>query len=313
MTNQIKTTDSYLTFRDWKIFIRNKKLANAHTKVLFCMGATYHTSAYFDLSINGQSAMDYLALAGFDVYCYDMLGMGKSSKPNAFDVKINNFNTTDGLSVIERVYDHIAVDHDTHVIGYSWGSIATMMLANKRSIPSLTLLGARYPTEELLNKNLSIENIQLIYPYSTESGFYRVAEISDISKEWQGEFTDKEFLAIVDPGTVKNFFKQMLAHEPSTNLSQSQKFLSPKFTKNDVKHFIYGKMPFADAALVTCPCLLVCAPDEKQMSEEIFNILTTKKEYLLVPSSTHWGLIECNRFLMLDKIIEFINNQGSEL
>jgi pimeloyl-ACP methyl ester carboxylesterase len=305
----IQTTNQYLKFRDWDIFLRNKKRSGATVKILYCMGATYHTNAYFDMPINGVSAMDYLANAGFDVYCYDMLGMGRSSKPAANDSRLENFDTFDGLSVVERVYDHVAADGVApHVIGYSWGSIVTLMLANKRSIPSLTLLGARYPTPELVARNLSIDSIAEIYPYSTDPGFYRVAKTDDIRVEWQANFSDADFANIVSPDVVNSFVAEMLVTESNEELRELGNFYSPRFTKNDVKHFIFGKINFAQARNVKCPCLIQCAPDEKEMSEELHRQLLGKKEYHLIDNSTHWGLIENNRFLMLNNIVNFINN-----
>lgn len=302
-------TDQYLKFRDWNIFLRRKKHPDARVKILYCMGATYHTNAYFDLPINGFSAMDYLAEAGFDVYCYDMLGMGQSDKPQDLDTRLENFDTRDGLSLVERVYDYIASDGvQPHVIGYSWGSIVTLMLANKRAIPSLTLLGARYPTPELVAKNLSMDSIAQIYPYSVDPGFYRVARTADIRAEWQGNFSDAEFSSIVSPEVVDAFVAEMLATEPDATLRESGNFYSPRFTKNDVKHFIFGKTDFACAQNVRCPCLIQCAPDEKEMSEELCAHVPGKKEYHLIENSTHWGLIENSRILMLDNIVNFIRS-----
>ena len=49
--------------------------------VLFVHGATYPAHAAFDLKLDGQSWMDYIASRGYDVYLLDIRGYGKSTRP----------------------------------------------------------------------------------------------------------------------------------------------------------------------------------------------------------------------------------------
>ena len=49
--------------------------------VLFVHGATYPAHAAFDLQLDGQSWMDYIASRGYDVYLLDIRGYGKSTRP----------------------------------------------------------------------------------------------------------------------------------------------------------------------------------------------------------------------------------------
>lgn len=300
-------TDSIFKFRGFDIFIRNKKTSYSKTKILYCMGSTYHTDAYFDMSINGFSAMDHLARSGFDVYCYDMLGLGQSARPKEEDPAIAGFGTLDGVELIEQIYDYISQDGvEPHVIGYSWGTIGTMVLASRRKIPSLTLLGARYPTESSLSRKLTEEQIASIYPYSTLPGFYRVADCNEIKNEWLGSYSTEQRDKIINPKVVDEFFKQMLKTEVNDDIRNSGKFKTPIFPKNDIKNFIFGKLNFVNAKDIKCPCQVICAPDEMQQSQEIYSKLVTDKDYTLIPNSTHWGLIENNRSMMLNKITNFI-------
>lgn len=301
-------TDSSFKFRKWNVFMRNKKTIYSKTKILYCMGSTYHTDAYFDLPINGYSAMDHLARSGFDVYCYDMLGLGQSDRPDETDSDVAGFGTLDGVELIKEIYDYISQDGvEPHVIGYSWGTIGTMVFASQRKIPSLSLLGARYPTPALLAKQLTHEEIANIYPYSTLPGFYRIADCSEIEQEWLGPYKPNQ-RKIVDESVVDAFFKQMLKTEKDIDLRNSRKFKTPIFPKNDIKNFIFGKINFVDASSIQCPTQVICAPDEMYMSQEIHSKLTGIKDYTLIPNSTHWGLIEKNRNMMLNKITSFIKS-----
>ena len=69
-----------------EIYVRNKRPANMtafrpERTVLFVHGATYPAHAAFDLKLDGQSWMDYIAARGYDVYLLDVRGYGKSTRP----------------------------------------------------------------------------------------------------------------------------------------------------------------------------------------------------------------------------------------
>ena len=72
------------------IFVRNKRPTNlgkysAERTLLFVHGSTYPAHTGFDLPLGGQSWMDFIAARGFDVYCLDVRGYGRSTRPAAMD------------------------------------------------------------------------------------------------------------------------------------------------------------------------------------------------------------------------------------
>ena len=69
-----------------EIYVRNKFPAEmtayrSERTALFVHGATYPSSAAFDLALDDMSWMDYIALRGYDVYLLDLRGYGKSTRP----------------------------------------------------------------------------------------------------------------------------------------------------------------------------------------------------------------------------------------
>ncbi|WP_431271241.1 alpha/beta hydrolase [Dankookia sp. P2] len=69
-----------------EIFVRNKRPEGmaAFTPgrtLLFVHGATYPAHTAFDLPLGGLSWMDYIAGRGFDVWCMDIRGYGRSTRP----------------------------------------------------------------------------------------------------------------------------------------------------------------------------------------------------------------------------------------
>jgi len=69
-----------------ELFVRNKRPENLtgfapNRTLLFVHGATYPAHTAFDLPLGGLSWMDYIAGRGFDVWCLDIRGYGRSTRP----------------------------------------------------------------------------------------------------------------------------------------------------------------------------------------------------------------------------------------
>ena len=73
-----------------EIFVRNKRPANLakytpERTLLFVHGSTYPAHTGFDIPLGGQSWMESIASRGYDVYCLDVRGYGRSTRPKAMD------------------------------------------------------------------------------------------------------------------------------------------------------------------------------------------------------------------------------------
>ena len=116
-----------------EIYVRNKRPASMtvfrpERTVLFVHGATYPAHAAFDLKLDGQSWMDYIAARGYDVYLLDIRGYGKSTRPKemAEDAK-NNPPVVRGETAVKdigAVVDFILARRNIarlNLLGWSWG------------------------------------------------------------------------------------------------------------------------------------------------------------------------------------------------
>ena len=117
-----------------EIFVRNKRPANMNSfrperTVLFVHGATYPAHAAFDLKLDGQSWMDYIASRGYDVYLLDVRGYGKSTRPKEMseDPK-NNPPIVRGDTAVKdigTVVDFVLARRNiprVNLLGWSWGT-----------------------------------------------------------------------------------------------------------------------------------------------------------------------------------------------
>ena len=69
-----------------QIYVRNARPCDstdftAARTLLFVHGATYPSDTMFDLKIDGESWMDFIASRGYDVYSMDVRGYGRSTRP----------------------------------------------------------------------------------------------------------------------------------------------------------------------------------------------------------------------------------------
>src|SRR5215204_1789907 len=86
VSGDIITSERSVRVREGTMYMRRKRrerLGSELHAVVFVHGATYPLEATFDLSVDGLSWMTDLAHTGFDVYAFDLIGYGRSSRPAA--------------------------------------------------------------------------------------------------------------------------------------------------------------------------------------------------------------------------------------
>src|SRR5437879_2026181 len=116
-----------------EIFVRNKRPTNlekyaAERTLLFVHGSTYPAHTGFDLPLGGQSWMEYIAARGYDVYCLDIRGYGRSTRPPAMNEKPEAHppvaRTPYAVKDITAVLNHILARRKLeriNLLGWSWG------------------------------------------------------------------------------------------------------------------------------------------------------------------------------------------------
>src|SRR5215470_2990938 len=116
------------------IFVRNKRPASMtafrpERTMLFVHGATYPADTAFDLRLDGQSWMEYIAARGYDVYLLDIRGYGKSTRPKEMSEDAQKNPPIVGgetaLKDIGSVVDFVLARRNIarlNLLGHSWGS-----------------------------------------------------------------------------------------------------------------------------------------------------------------------------------------------
>ncbi|MGH8639590.1 MAG: alpha/beta hydrolase [Burkholderiales bacterium] len=93
MTTPIRSEEHWTNKGDAKLFLWEKRAPGGgkNGTVLFVHGSSMASQPTFDLHVPGRadsSAMDYFAERGFDTWCIDMEGYGRSTKDRGLDATI---------------------------------------------------------------------------------------------------------------------------------------------------------------------------------------------------------------------------------
>ena len=116
--------------------------------LLFVHGSTYPAHTGFDIPLGGQSWMEYIASRGYDVYCLDVRGYGRSTRPKAMDEPPQNnppvARTPDAVKDITAVLNFILKRRSIaklNLLGWSWGCtlMATTAIQNPDKTARLML------------------------------------------------------------------------------------------------------------------------------------------------------------------------------
>ncbi len=122
---------------DVRLFLWEKRAAKAAVKnegtILFVHGSSMASQPTFDLRVPGRphsSAMDYFVERGFDTWCVDMEGYGRSDKKRDINCDIAN-----GADDLEAATDYIMKTRGTKqflTYGISSGALRAALFAQRR-------------------------------------------------------------------------------------------------------------------------------------------------------------------------------------
>lgn len=150
---------------DTRLFLWEKYLdrpSNDVGTVLFVHGSSMASQPTFDLHVEGRpfsSAMNWFAVQGFDTWCMDMEGYGRSDKD-----RDSNFDISNGVGDLAAGCDYICAARGidkVHVYGISSGALRASLFAQRHPervarlvLDAMVWTGAGSPTLENRRKKL---------------------------------------------------------------------------------------------------------------------------------------------------------------
>lgn len=300
-----------------RIYVRNKRPAAKETFspdriVIMQHGATYGSAA-FDLPFGGISWMDYIAARGFDVYCLDQPGYGRSQRPPQMSEPAENnppfMRTPDAADCLGHVVDFVCQRRGVDklcLIGWSWGTAITGYYTshNPDRVERLTLYA---PVWDRTGSGPSA--IQVDGPL----GAYRTVTKEATIKRRQNGLTAEQAVAVMPAEWFEMWWEATAAADPDAKPGTIR---APNGVVQDSQEYwAVGKKRYEPAG-ITCPVLVIVGEwdlDTKpDLAIKLYPLLTGApwKRLAVVSGGTHSIMMEANRMLLFRSVQQFLEERA---
>jgi len=303
-----------------EIFVRNKRPAamtsfRPERTVLFVHGATYPAHAAFDLKLDGQSWMDYIAARGYDVYLLDVRGYGKSTRPKemAEDPK-NNPPIVRGDTAVKdigTVVDFILARRNiprVNLLGWSWGTtlMATYTTQNPGKVERLALYAPVWIRQ----------TASLVQTGPGPTPAYRTVRRDQALGRWLTGVPEDKKAALIPAGWFDAWADATFASDPEGAKQNPPVLRAPNGVVQDGLEFHGAGKPYYDPAKITVPTLLVLGEWDRDtppyMAQTLFPLLVNApgKRFVMLAEGTHTIMMEKNRLELFKAVQGFLDEAG---
>ena len=299
------------------IFVRNKRPANltnftAARTLLFVHGSTYPAHTGFDIPLGGQSWMESIASHGYDVYCLDVRGYGRSTRPKAMDQPAANnppvARTPDAVKDITAVLDFILKRRNIaklNLLGWSWGCtlMAITAIQNPDKVARLMLYAPGWlrTTPSLLNSGPG------------PLGAYRTVTREQAKARWMNGVPEGKQAALIPPGWFEQWADATWATDPVGAKQNPPVVRAPNGTVQDTQEFWTSGKTMYDPANITMPALIAIGEWDRDtppyMAQAIFPLLVNSpgKRLVMLAEGTHHMMLEKNRAALFKAVQAFLD------
>jgi len=303
-----------------EIFVRNKRPANMNSfrperTVLFVHGATYPAHAAFDLKLDGQSWMDYIASRGYDVYLLDIRGYGKSTRPKEMaEEAAKNPPVVRGETAVKdigTVVDFILARRNIarlNLLGWSWGStlMATYTSQNAGKVNRLALYAPPWIRQ----------TASLVQAGPGPLAAYRTVRRDQALGRWMTGVPEDKKAALIPAGWFDAWADATFASDPDGAKQNPPVLRAPNGVVQDGAEFFGAGKPYYDPAKITVPTLLVLGEWDRDtppyMAQTLFPLLVNApgKRFMMLAEGTHTIMMEKNRLELFKAVQGFLDEAG---
>lgn len=296
-----------------RLFVRNKHPARmtqyrSEQTVLYVHGSTQAASSTFDLKIDQESWMDYIAGRGYDVYLVDLRGYGRSTRPPEFakpaDENPPVVRTDVAVRDIAAAVDFILQRRrlgSLDLIGWSWG----------------TALMGRYASEHRpkVHRLVLYAPVWLHEPASAQQtlGAYRTWSMDDARKILQTGAPDSRRSELLSPDVFAAWSAAEIATDADGSKQSPPVVRTPNGYYADDRDYQTAGKALWEPSEIAAPTLVVVgdwdgvAPPAR--AQAVFSKLVNASERRLVQigEATHIVLLEKNRLQLYREVQMFLD------
>lgn len=298
------------------VFVKNKRRADmtdgdaAHT-IMMMHGATFSSESLFDVPLEGESFMDFLALAGFDVWAVDVRGYGRASRPPemalspAGHAPLVRTETAvhDFALAVDFVLQHRGVDQ-VNIIGMSWGGSVTgaYTARHAHNVRRLGLIAPQWLSDR---------------PVPLDTGgplhAWRSVSLPAFTDRWVSAAPEDRRAGLVPAQGLEAWIDTTLAAEPDAQLRQQQSIGATNGAVQDIREYWTAGRPFYQPGEITVPVMLLHGEWDRDvplaLARDYFAALTGSpdKRWLEIGAATHMMVLETPRKILYRALTQFFS------
>jgi pimeloyl-ACP methyl ester carboxylesterase len=279
--------------------------------VLFVHGATLPSESSFDLSLDGQSWMDFIARAGYDVYLVDVRGYGGSTRPAATsepsDRSAPIATLAEAVEDVGAAVDFILRRRNVEriqLIGWSWGTaiMGRYAATHGDKVDRLVLYAPLWQrrAEPLSTRGVDVRTA------------YRLVNVGAIKSRWLAGVAQEKREQLIPPGWFETFVAATLATDPWGSKQTPPVIRAPNGVFAELQTSGEWVPPY-DPAAIRAPTLLVKAEWDADtpsyMAQTLFPLLlnASQKQYVEIGEGTHSIMLERNRMQLFRAVQDFLD------
>lgn len=296
-----------------QLYIHNKRPGDLTTfrperTLLFVHGATYPSDTMFDLKINDESWMDSIAKHGYDVYCMDVRGYGRSTRPPEMDGPAREskpvVTTDDAVRDFGSVVGHILQRRGIarlNLMGWSWGTVIAGAFAAKNpdTVERLVMYAP-----------LWLRRIPGGLRVDGPMGAYRSVTFEAAKQRWlTGVAADQQDL--IPAGVLDAWWKANMEADPVGAKMTPPAVRAPNGLLVDAFKYWEADTRYYDPSAIHAPTLLVVGDWDVDtpayMAQAILTRLSSReKRLVIIGEGTHHLMLERNRTQMFREVQLFL-------
>jgi len=296
-----------------RLFVRNKHPAGmshfrSERTVLYVHGSSQASECTFDLKIDNESWMDYIAAHGYDVYLVDLRGYGRSTKPPEFSkpaddntpVVRTDVAVRDVAAAVDSILQRRRLS-GLDLIGWSWG----------------TALMGRYASEhkERVHRLVLYAPVWVHEPASTQPrlGAYRTWTMDTVRKGVQTGAPESKKDQLLSPEVFAAWSACEIATDPEGAKQSPPVVRTPNGYYADEQDYLMAGKPLWEPSEIVAPTLVAVGDwdgvQPPSRADTVFSKLVNAPERRLVRigEATHLVLLEKNRLQLYREVQMFLD------
>jgi len=296
-----------------RLFVRNKHPAGmtqyrSEKTVLYVHGSSQAASCTFDLEIDQESWMDYIAKRGYDVYLVDVRGYGRSTKPPEFakpaednpPVARTDVAVRDVAAAVDSILQRRRLS-GLDLIGWSWG----------------TALMGRYASEhkERVHRLVLYAPVWLHEPPSAPPtlGAYRTWTMDGQRKILQTGAPESSSNELLSSDVFAAWSAAEIATDPDGAKQNPPVVRTPNGYYADDRDYQTAGKALWEPAEITAPTLVIVGDWDgvtpPARAQAVFGKLVKARERRLVQigEATHIAFLEKNRLQLYREVQMFLD------